>query len=151
MKKDNRNRRVKTGALVYTVLLIVFGLGSLITEAIDEGGMGGGAGSLLALLVVIVVIAGIVYGIVKLARSRALRKAALSGDSKAAREAELHAAHARRRAQEAREEIRTYSAENYDPDEYYRQRRLEMIDGFLKNGLIEKDEYRIMKERYENM
>ncbi len=43
----------------------------------------------------------------------------------------------------------TYSPENFDLDEYDRRKRLEQLDVFLKNGIIDREEYRRMKERYE--
>ena len=38
------------------------------------------------------------------------------------------------------------SGENFQRD---RQRRLVQLDGFLKNGIIEKEEYKVLRSRYE--
>lgn len=50
-----------------------------------------------------------------------------------------------------REQSSSYPAESFDQNEYDRQKRLRQLDGFLENGLIDKEEYRRMKERYENL
>lgn len=50
-----------------------------------------------------------------------------------------------------REPGRAYSPESFDIAEYDRQKRLEQLDGFLKNGIIDREEYRRMKERYEKL
>lgn len=64
----------------------------------------------------------------------------------------------RRRRSEARQAVQTapqnerestYSPESFDVDECDRRKRIEQLDGFLENGLIDREEYRRMKERYE--
>lgn len=53
-------------------------------------------------------------------------------------------------ADEVGEERReTFSSENFDLAEYDRRKRLEQLDVFLSAGLIDREEYHKLKERYE--
>jgi len=65
-----------------------------------------------------------------------------------------------RKTKASREQSNTYirtqseqrkpgSPEDFELDEYDRRKRIEQLDGFLENGLIDREEYRRMKERYE--
>lgn len=140
VKRISRGGR---GRWIAALCIIIVGL---IAEA---GGTGDpenadAAADVLTFLILGSAAAGIIYGVVRLIK-------AVAGKIENSKKPALHFRAAKRAKMQEETAVRTYSPENYDEREYERQKRIEMLDSFLENGIIEKEEYRVMRENYEKL
>ena len=137
--RDKRGKKSSGTAVIPAILAIVLAMNAAAGTA---------DGSLIVLLVAICFIAGIVAAIVM-----AAKKAAKSGVLK------FSPAGKRERASV---EDKTLSSTGSRTSAVYnersaeelfqrdKQKRLEQLDVFLKNGIVDKAEYNLLKKRYEN-
>lgn len=140
MKRDNRKKSTGS-AIVPTALGIFF----LLSAALDTADVG----LILSVLLAIAVIAAVIGLALKM-----LKKSKKSGTDK------VSAVKMRRRKEAALEDkplsSRREEGVQYNPktaEELFlrdKQRRLEQLEVFLKNGIVDKNEYNLLKKRYEN-
>ena len=121
-------------------LLIIFGVVSNLAE-------GGGSAESIAMLVVIAAI------LIIAAAFAALFKKAAAGTAKTQTQRPTPARHA-----ENRRAVRPTTHAHTESEEAVRcahsrgkQKYLEQLDSFLANGIIDRAEYKLMRERYEQL
>ena len=137
--RSGRGRKSSGTAVIPAILAIVLAMNAAAGTA---------DGSLIILLVAICFIAGIGAAIVmtakKAARSGAFRHGAAAKREKAPVE-DKPMSSAGNRAPAVYNE--NSAEELFQRD---KQKRLEQLDVFLKNGIVDKNEYNLLKKRYEN-
>ena len=141
MKEQERKKKKNSGVGAFIVLALA------VLSGIAESG--GDVGLIVGVLMSIFIPVGLILLVI----SKVKKAAGLKGVSAPARhrptkrwESEL----------EDRPSVTTPSSNLREYSEYAaeegflrdKQRRIDQLDVFLKNGIIEKDEYRILKERY---
>lgn len=144
---NNRNRQKKKNSPLAIGLAVLLALFSLAESAGGDGEM------FIGFIVIIAVIAALVFAVIKI-----VNKAVYGGAGKT---------NVRSKAAQAISKWSRDSGETppvtasrpksfvYDDRAYERneqrdiERRLSQLDEFLKNGIIEKEEYRILRARYE--
>ena len=137
-RKDTKAKN-KTGGIIAAVIAII------VINLVSTAGASGVLGIVVFLLIVGGVI-GLIAGIAKNAKKHAGNK-------------ENYSAYSSRDAEEDKVYVpmqdngpnRTYydSDEVFDNRERDKMRRIAQLKVFLENGIIEKDEYRVLLERYE--
>lgn len=138
--KDRTKRESKKNNPLGALITV----GILLFASVSEGG------EMLFVLAPLVCIG--IFAVVIILVGKAVKKAGKPGTSPAfkgyapKREKGLEDMGFQPRHAEAVREYSEYAAEeNFLRD---KQRRIDQLDEFLKNGIIEKDEYRLLKERY---
>ena len=139
MRRDNSGRK-STGSYMGPAVLAIF----LVLNA----ALGSGGGNIIMALLGIFVIAGIIGGAFVI-----IKKAAKSVESPAAVKSAA-------RKESALEDKPSFSGgsgpvvyNERGAEELFlrdKQKRLEQLDVFLKNGIVDKAEYNLLKKRYEN-
>lgn len=124
------NRFLNTGSIIKILIYVYVGL-FLFIVSIGEVDPEDGIYVFALMIIVTLVILGLL-------RSRKM---------KASREQSDTYIRAQTEAQSGQR--KPASPEDFDLDEYDRRKRIEQLDGFLESGLIDREEYRRMKERYE--
>ena len=141
MKKRDDNRKKSWGGIAGTVFLL------LISMAGSEGGAVFAGIIILVAVAAVMIIVGKKLGTAAVNSSntpagRAKRIFESSAWNKDVPEEDVFVAKA--------PEIRSYD-ENAAEKNFIRdkERRIRQLDGFLKNGIIDKNEYRVLRDRYE--
>ena len=142
MNNNNRNRQKKKNsplAIAFAVLLAFF---SLAESA------GGDADVFIGIIVIIAIIFAVFFVVGKLSKNVREKGGAAVKDSIITRfsrdSGEIPPVTA------SRPKTFVYDDRAYERNEQRDiQRRLSQLDEFLKNGIIEKEEYRILRARYE--
>ena len=125
-----KNKKPKPYALILIALAVLFNI------AADADSLSNGA--FFVIVAILAVVTAAVFAAKKLLGAKSGERS--TADAKAAapqREAALHFDMSKERSEGK------YAA--YDHDTAH---RLEQLDSFLKNGIIDKKEYRLLKERY---
>ena len=164
MNGDKKKKRSGGGWAIFAVIIgaVISALGDL--DGTDAFGF----------IVVIVILAmvggvfGLIFALIKKAsnaaadsgqaESRPMRRGRMEDFPRYARQAEGRPVRARRDGEDRpslfrREPLEdkpiSHQRELLPMDEYERQKRLEQLENFLKNGTIDKEEYKKLRARYE--
>ena len=145
-QNNRKNTRKNPSFAIWVLVLILIGLFNS-----EDSGLG------VYVLAVILLVAAFVYLLRALTRkagsrdtgadaSQRARPAAKPGPTRRT-PAKAISTHREFPAPDARKIIREYSGEDHFARD--KAKRLRQLDDWLKNGLIERDEYRVLKARYE--
>lgn len=164
MNGDKKKKRSGGGWAIFAVIIgaVISALGDL--DGTDAFGF----------IVVIVILAmvggffGLLFALIKKAsnaaadsgqaESRSMRRGRMEDFPRYARQAEDRPVRARRdgedrpslfRREPLEDKPSSHQRELLPMDEYERQKRLEQLENFLKNGTIDKEEYKKLRARYE--
>ena len=141
MNRENKNKK-KSNPFGFIVALAIIIIGNL-ADAADSGA----AAAVIVLVIIMAAIGLFVAAIVKSAKKNG-QSTGFSSVSKSfsAKRSFTPAEPAAVKSPE----LKYYDGYNsQELSERDRQRRLSQLEGFLKNGIIEKEEYYILKARYE--
>lgn len=162
MGRQNSSKKKNGSAAGWIIAAVIVFLFNVLKDSSGDSDMIIG---LIAVIVVLAVIVTVVSGIVKAAKKSAAKQ---SGDKFSSDRAERFSAHdqnaemfkkrsgsafssqtgapARAAAPERKYYDGNAENENFERD---KERRLAQLDEFLKNGVIDKSEYRTLRSRYE--
>jgi len=144
-KNKKPEKKKSTAIAVITLVLALFSL----ADSTD-----GDAGMFIGFVIIIAAIVGIIFAVVKI-----VNKAIYGDGKKPVTQTKTYSAVNKWSRDSAETPIAAPASRPksfvYDDKAYERnterdmQRRIAQLDDFLKNGIIDKEEYRILRERYE--
>ena len=151
MNGNDRKQQKKSGGKGVAALVIVTLVSSLFSTFLNESSNGEDTGWVVIAVAILVGIVIMLFVVGQVKRAGARR----AGQTNA-RPAQPPAAHVHRQSMPAARQYREPDpycivCENTGEDHFVRdrERRLAMVDDWLKNGLIDRNEYQVLKQRFE--